>query len=270
MPVYIDNSFKDGKRMFWIVQENISNEIGFEKLIQALERRSLPFKIVKLIPFSHEIAPEPCIPEGSVIVSGSPTLSKIAMERAWQPGAFLNDNFDFSVWQEKYKGLLLNEDARIEEFGKLNPKEPIFVRPCSDHKTFAGFIIEPENLQTWQQQILGISDGYATLTPETLVLSATPKPILKEFRFFVVDKQIVTWSLYKTWTYAHSSSDCDDEVVAFAEKAVQVWQPDRAFVIDIALTPIGPKVIEINCLTSAGFYEADVDHLVETLERTFG
>jgi hypothetical protein len=256
--------------VFWVVQENLSNEVGFAKLLQALQNRSLPFEIIKMIPFSHEIVPELCIPDGPVIVSGSTALSKIAMEKGWQPGAFLNDNFDFSVWKEKYKGLLLNEDAAIEEFGKLNPNEPVFVRPCSDHKTFAGLIIEPEKLQTWQQQILGISDGYATLTPETLVLSATPKPILKEFRFFVVDGQIITGSLYKVGAYAQTSSHCDDKAVVFAEKAIQVWQPDRAFVIDIALTPVGPKVIEINCLTSAGFYEADVDRLVDALERSFG
>lgn len=256
--------------MFWLIQENLKNEIGFERLIKAVTQRALPYEIIKVIPFSHQILPEPSIPDGPVIVSGSIALSKIAMERGWSPGAFLNDNFDFSVWKERYQGLLLNEDGTIEEFGKLNPKEPIFIRPCSDHKTFAGLVIEPDKMQSWQEQILGISDGYATLTPETLVLSATPKVILSEFRFFIVDGQVITGSTYKVGLYPHYSPEYDESAKAFAEQAAQVWQPDRAFVLDIALTPAGPKIIEINCLTSSGFYEADVDSLVEALERSFG
>ena len=256
--------------MFWLIQENLKNEIGFERLIKAITQRSLPYEIVKVIPFSHQILPEPSIPAGPVIVSGSTALSKIAMERGWSPGAFLNDNFDFSVWKERYQGLLLNEDGTIEEFGKLKPKEPIFIRPCSDHKTFAGFVIEPDKMQSWQVQILGISDGYATLTPETLVLSATPKVILSEVRFFIVDGQVITGSTYKVGLYPHYSPEYHETARAFAEAAARLWQPDQAFVLDIALTPDGPKIIEINCLTSSGFYEADVDSLVEALERSFG
>lgn len=256
--------------MFWVVQENLNNEIGFGRLIHAINQRSLPHEIVKVIPFSHELVPEPQIPEGPVIVSGSTALSKVAMERGWKPGAFLNDNFDFSVWKERYQGLLLNEDATIEEFGKLNPLEPVFIRPCSDHKTFAGFVIEPEKMKSWQAQILGISDAYATLTPATLVLAATPKPILMEFRFFIVEGRVITGSLYKVGAHLRVARECDETAQAFAEAAAQTWQPDSAFVLDIAITPAGPRIIEINCLTSAGFYESDVDRLVDALEYRFG
>lgn len=256
--------------MFWVIQENLSNEPGFESLTEALIRRALPFTIVKIVPFSHELIPEPVIPDGPVIVSGSTILTKVAMERGWKPGAFLNDNFDFRVWQEKYKGFLLNDDAVITEFGRLNPKEPVFVRPCSGHKTFAGFILEPENVQSWQDQILNVSDGYSTLTTETLVLSASPKQILREYRFFIIDRQVITGSLYKSGFYFQTSGDCDELAQSLAEAAAQTWQPDRAFVMDIALTPKGPKVIEINCLNAAGFYQANVDRLVEALEMKFG
>lgn len=255
--------------MFWVIQENFSNEIGFERLIQAVRQRSLPFEIVKVIPFSHELLPEPIVPDGFVIISGSKILSKIAMERGWQPGAMLNDNFDFCVWQEKYRDFLLNDDATIIEFGKLDPTEPIFVRPCSDRKTFTGLIIEPENFRSWQAQILGISDGYATLTPETLILSATPKQIFKEYRFFVVDGRVITGSLYRVGAHSQLSRDCDDSARTLAETAAKIWQPDSGFTIDIALTPVGAKVIEINCLTTSGFYEADVDAIVGALELKF-
>ena len=115
--------------MLWIIQENLARESGFDRLVQALDRRSLPFQIVKVIPFSHELVPEPRIEAGPIIVSGSTALSNVAVERGWKPGAFLNHNFDFAVWKDKYQGLLLNEDATIEEFGTLAPEQPVFIRP---------------------------------------------------------------------------------------------------------------------------------------------
>jgi ATP-grasp domain, R2K clade family 3 len=255
--------------MFWIIQENFSNEIGFDRLIDSLRRHSLPFIIVKVIPFVHELLPEPNIPNLPIIISGSKILSKIALDRGWQPGALLNENFDFCMWREKYRGLLLNDDAIVTEFGKLAPIEPVFVRPCSDCKTFGGFMLEPENLQSWREQILGISDGHSTLTADTLVLSATVKEILQEYRFFVVDGRVITGSQYKVSVDLHANSHCDRSALALAETAARIWQPASAFVIDIAITPIGAKVIEINCLTTSGFYGADVDLLVEALEQKF-
>jgi hypothetical protein len=256
--------------MFWIIQENLAGETGFDRLIQAVNRRSLPFQVVKVIPFSHALVPEPRIPAGPVIVSGSTALSNVAVERGWKPGAFLNQNFDFAIWKEKYKSLLLNEDATIEEFGELAPAQPVFIRPCSDDKAFAGFVIEPDEFRRWQSQVRDVDDPNATLTPKTMVLAAAPKPILREFRFFIVDGQVITGSLYREAGHRHYSGQCDDAAWACALSAAASWQPDTAFVIDIAMTDDGPKVIEINCMNSAGFYEADLDLLVEALERYFG
>jgi len=256
--------------VFWIIQENLARETGFDRLIQALDRRSLPFQIVKVIPFSHELLPEPNIPAGPVIVSGSTALGILAVERGWKPGAFLNKNFDFAIWKEKYKGLLLNEDATIEEFGNLVPVQPVFIRPCSDDKAFAGFVIEPDTLRRWQNQVRDLDDSTSTLTLKTLVLKAAPKPILSEFRFFVVEGYVITGSLYREQGHRRYSSECDEAAWACAQTAVGVWRPDKAFVIDVAVTHDGPKVIEINCMNSAGFYEADLDLLVEALERQFG
>jgi hypothetical protein len=207
---------------------------------------------------------------GPVIVSGSTALSTLAAQRGWKPGAFLNENFDFAIWRDRYQGLLLNEDATIQEFGKLASSEPVFIRPCSDDKTFAGLVIEPDALRQWQSQVQDVADSNSTLTPKTLVLAATPKPILREFRFFIVQGQVVTGSLYREAGRRCYSSDCDQTAWDFAQSAASAWQPDRAFVIDVAVTYGGPKLIEINCLSSAGFYEADVDKMVEALERHFG
>ena len=67
--------------------------------------------------------------------------------------------------------------------------------------------------------------------------------------------------------YTIRRSLCDRRALALAETAARIWQSASAFVIDIAITPVGAKVIEINCLTTSGFYGADIDLLGEALEQ---
>ena len=43
-------------------------------------------------------------------------LNKIATEKNWYPGSFLDSNYNFSIWRPKLRNELLNADCR---FGKL-------------------------------------------------------------------------------------------------------------------------------------------------------
>ena len=251
--------------MHWVIQENLYNENSYNTLIQTLERMSIPFTIVKIIPFSHEIIPD-INPDGLVYVSGATTLTSVAKSKGWTPGSFLNDNFDFSIWRERFgKENLLNGDAIISKLKDVNLTETSFMRPIHDTKTFSGMLIEPSEFSDWQQNVLGIESGLATLTGETIVLSSPPKHIMQEYRFFVVDGRLVTGSLYNVNGQvrpAISTPDIDPDIWRFAQKMVDTWQPAKAFAIDIARTEEGLKVIEINNINSTGFYACDVQKYV--------
>ncbi len=58
----------------------------------------------------------------------------------------------------------------------------------------------------------------------------------------------------------------DDPAIAFTQHLVDQWCPARGFVLDIALTDNGYKVVEINCLNSAGLYASNVGKLVVAIE----
>jgi len=56
-------------------------------------------------------------------------------------------------------------------------------------------------------------------------------------------------------------------VLEFANQMVQIWQPDRGFVIDIArLSNDELKIVELNNLNSSGFYSCDVMKIVAAIE----
>jgi len=87
-----------------------------------------------------------------------------------------------------------------------------------------------------------------------------------ETRFFVVDGKIVTGSLYKRGNKVIYDSNIDPDVQKFAQEMVDFWQPNRAFVIDIALTPDGCKIVEINNINSSGFYASNVNKIIDAIE----
>ncbi len=254
--------------MYWVIQDNFYKETEYDRMVELLERANISHTFVKVVPFSHELITD-CMPTGNVFVVGATTMIKIAREHGWIPGAFFNENFDFRVWQQHYGNHLLNHDAEVFKFGEIpldRMPEMFFIRPCKDSKTFTGYVAEKSTFNDWRESVLNI-EGYSTLTNETEVIVSSPKKILREYRFFVVDKKIVTQSLYKIGNTPHSDANVDEDIIQYAQQMIDIWVPDRAFVIDIAMTDEGNKIVEINCFNSSGFYACDAYKIVEAIEN---
>jgi hypothetical protein len=270
--------------MFWIVQSNLYKEESFKELVRLLTLMDIPHILVKPLPFSLrftyadtdlngqnlEQVEEPIIDSNqNIMVCGAYTLAKIAKDRGWKPGAFLNDNFEYNVWIENWgKENMLNGGAITSAIKDLKVPETwnrFFTRPTEDTKSFAGKIFQRDDFISWMNQVKSIK-GFSTLTPETPVMIAPIQDIHAEYRLFVVDKKIITGSLYKIREQVIYNALLDDNVVAFANEMIQTWQPDRAFVIDIAVTPEGYKIIEINNINSSGFYASDLAKFIMAIE----
>ncbi len=269
--------------MFWVIQHNLWKEEGFTSLMNALDRFGCASEVVKVVPFSNRLIPvdydqdiehledipEPTIPtEGLVVVCGSVTLARIAKTRGWIPGSFLTENFDYTKWRENYGAHLLNFESEVCRFDEVSfpSSKSLFVRPCKDTKAFCGQVFEKGEFEKWRNAVLDLSTGHTTLRANTQVAVAPLKHICREFRFFVVDKVLVTQSQYKLGTRVVMDPAVEPDIISFAQEMVDIWQPSRAFVLDIALTDEGFKIVEINNLNSAGFYSCDVTKIVAAVE----
>lgn len=91
-----------------------------------------------------------------------------------------------------------------------------------------------------------------------------------EFRVFVVAGRVVTGSLYKLGDCVRCSSDVPPDVMRFEQDCVQQWAPNRAFAIDIAVTPQGLRVLGVNSANSGGFYAFDVGRLIDAVNASLG
>jgi hypothetical protein len=259
--------------MHWLLQTNCFSEAGFRRLLQVLERLGLPHSIHNIIPFTMTLEPEFQDPVNSpIIVLGALKFARIAKERNFWPGSFLNENFDFQVYREHWAGHLLNGDAWFGRFADVPPPtealgDPFFIRPVHDNKAFNGTVLTYAEYQAKRYQVvdLGVRDGYI-LDADTPVLVSQATNLFQEYRIWIVAGKVVTGSLYKLNRRPTFRAQVDDDVLKYAAARAKEWGPADAYVLDIARTSAGLSILEAGNINSAGFYEAEMSRIVEALE----
>jgi hypothetical protein len=254
--------------MQWILQE-------FEdtaKLADALDRLGIAYTFHKVVPFVGELLPEPEIPDpNAVVLYGSYSLWRTAEAHGWRPGVFRIDPF---IEQDVWRPFLLNRDVRqlsVREAADLPRDETLhFVRPVSDSKELAGTVMSSAELVKTAEAVLTLSEEEipgGSLGHDTQLLLAKPVRILREWRCWVVEGEVVTWSLYKEGARVVYRAEIDDDALAFARRMVSL-HPDYspAYVIDVCRTEEGLSIIETNCINAAGFYAADLLRLAGAVD----
>lgn len=254
--------------MHWILQNNIFNEAKYDELVETLTRFEIPFSMHKVVPFVGELDPVPMLDTKEVICIGSYSMRHAAKKYGWSPGVWDLEPFNFVLQLDAWHENMLNFDSRITKFkDAVFTEDYQFVRPIDDSKHFAGKVFDKFEFIDFQKRIVesGEDWGY-TLTPDTLVQVCTTKEIYREVRFWVVNGKVVTASVYKIGDRVTYYPNIDESIQKFAEEMISIWSPLKAFVIDIAETPDGYKVVEINTINSSGFYAADIQKLVSALD----
>lgn len=259
--------------MHWIVQNNLFNEHGHEKLLRALEAMEVPHTVVEVVPpmrvieFAGALAPEPQV-SGPAVAFGGYTLVRMAQARGWRPGVWQNESFDYRVWSEKWAGHVLNEPLWVGPFSDVpyqKKRHAFFIRPCADDKAFTGMVTDWYQFTKWSGEALSDPSHYR-LGPGTPVVVSSAKTIEREYRFMVIGGRVVTGSSYKMGRTLWRTEPPPDGVEAFAQKIADIWCPADAFVLDVFLHEGNPYVGEMGCINAAGFYNCDMGKVVAAVE----
>ncbi|MEJ6395567.1 ATP-grasp domain-containing protein [Gymnodinialimonas sp. 2305UL16-5] len=245
-----------------------------EKLAPALDRLGLTYSWHKVVPFVGFIMPAPEIRDPkSVVFFGSYTLWRYAEAHNLEPGVFRIAPFlREAPWQDY---LLNGPGARILTLCDV-PAQLVddgsqwFIRPVEDSKEVAGLVRSTGEIIDLVQKVLALDVAdipNGALRHDTELMLTRPAHILKEWRVWVVDGQVVTWSLYKEGARVTYRPEIDEDARAFAQHMVDL-NPGyaRAYVIDICRTPDGLHLLETNCINAAGFYAADLVKLAAAIE----
>jgi len=256
--------------MHWLVQRSMYREQGEAVLLETLERFGIPHDVVSVSRETGLLEPD-VSPQGLVFVCGTYHLARVAAERGWLPGTFMNEDHDHRAWVANWGARMLNAGAVTCRVADLNPASGrVFLRPAGDNKYFDGRVLDAGAAVAWRDAIVaGCASPFPCserVGPDTVVTHGPAFEIYRETRFFVVDGVVVTGSTYRYCGNVVSSPDVDPAARDLVREAISVWQPARGFVVDAALTDSGWRIVEVNCLNTAGFYGADVQRLVMAIE----
>lgn len=252
--------------MYYVIQENLFKEYGYHALVNHLKKMEIPYEEVKYIPFSETL--EVKSDRKDVFFFGSSNAGMAGRKKYdWTPGHFINENFTMEKYLPAYGDHMLNSDADIMSIGdwKIESKNiaanEFFARPLGDGKEFTGQVF---TLKDWEEY----TDGNQVLTEDTKILFCPIKRTQQEIRCWMVDGKCITCSQYRIGSRGnYLNMDHNEEAVLFAEKMAKIYQPARAFCLDICLYEDEYKIVELGCINHCGFYDANMGKLINALEN---
>lgn len=253
--------------VLWVIQENLNRDD--DELLPIMDQEGIAYTRIKIIPFSDSI---PDVEhQGPIIVRGSTTTLKGAEKKAaWKPGVWHNENFKPSVYSQHYGELFLNYDGYVApikdaaESPTWNSRGLRFVRPNSDYKELTGRVMTRKNLRSLAK---GVAMGQYPFDSSLELFIASPKTVVDEARFTVVDRHIVSGFFYRM-DRRLKRLPATPEFWATAADAVAKWEgPAEVYSLDIGLTKGGKLgVIECNCFNASGIY-GDQAAIVKAVTR---
>jgi len=260
----------------WLLEEKMFEE-NIEGLQHAIIKQGMEFKNIKYIPFKETDFKNYYDPSDCVVFYGSLNLGReIQRNTDWIPGSFCNlKNFECVHYYPQLSKFLLNNRYIMLPFGDLLQQKDflfdtlgnndcLFIRPSTGFKSFAGTIISKQN---YEQEISNF--GFGVIESDKIVVVSEPQNLIEEWRLVAADKVIVTGSQYKNSGIVGNNPHVPDEVIEFGNQVAAVWQPDRAFTVDVCRTRSGDfRLIEINSFSSSGLYACDMDKIVKAVSMS--
>lgn len=258
----------------WILQKNLTPPKVLAKIKQTLDAQSVAYQEVLVIPFSEEL-PAGIDANYFNIFYGSTTLMLNVYKHAvlrnglfYEPALFAMRNY-LAQWGSK----MFNVDARFYSFGQLVQQglpadSRWFIRPDGDTKAFSGTVMSFDEIQAWHSKVAPFEGG--SVTSNTEVMIALPRLPEKEWRCFVVNKQITATCRYAQYgELAVNKTDAPAEMLAFIQDCIAQYTPHAIFVMDIALYQGNYYLLECGCMNSTGFYDTDTENVIQAINEHF-
>ncbi|MBE7114350.1 DUF4343 domain-containing protein [Bacillus paranthracis] len=265
--------------MRWLVQEFLNKGENSVRMAKALDECNTEYLLVKIEEDNTltVLDKETKVPvEGSdgvlnnftnghmVVVYGSKTLSDIAKTMGLYPGTFHNENFEFDVFRGWLGNELVNHDFVCGELQELTPiADKFFIRPTGNTKLFTGQVVTREEFLDWQERENREGSPYEG---QRLMMSPV-RELLSEYRFFVVNQRVITGSSYQVNGKPDVTKPISGSLLNYVEGRVfEFWVAD-SYVIDVAETPDGFKVVEYNNTNTSGLYGCDEVAIVQAINK---
>lgn len=257
--------------MNWIVQDSFdfaALDRNTLPMIEALNKLKQSWYSVGWIPAENTITglEENDKDEYVVFFGCTKLVEAISNMPEYYPGVFYKKEwFDPRFAAENNSKNMLNSNCDTITIGDLRKNwitEAKFIKPINV-KAIPGMVIEVEEQYILTKEYDYVSDN------ELLVISDLHK-IEQEWRFFIVDGQIITGSSYKKNGYSCLRDPIKENILEAANILAGTWLPSSEIVMDMAQLWDGTfKIVEYNAINSAGGYKSDWTKIFQALIQKF-
>ena len=236
----------------WVIQENQGDDETVRDLVEALHSDG---HATHLLWFTkgRDIPAIPNLPEHAPIVCYGPALVKRAIDYPrLKSGLFFDEeNFRWSALRTHWGSAMLSGDGKVVPLSEarelLRQRGQLFVRPDSDSKVLEGRVYHA----------VDFADVLRTIDDLSVpVVVATPITIESEWRFFVVDREIIACSEYRRSRRLSMTGTVPRIAIEFAGALASSWSPANVYCVDVGASGHRLGVIEINCFNGSRFYGA--------------
>jgi len=255
----------------WLIQKKFGKDPKVDKLIRDLNKFEIPISYCRVIPFSTdgiEFESDEPDPKKKIFTYGSYTLAIIA-KKYYNPASFISDKLNMKWMFKHFGNEMLNNDMIFSTIGTtVLPNSESFIRPVEDSKAFTGQIMTGDDFYEWKCKLLTIgTEGYATIDLNTEIVYAPYKPIHQEVRCFIINSKVITYSQYKLGGEYKPSPTVDEYIIDYVKDVIKIWEPEKAYCLDIAIIDGIPKILEANCINASGLYEIDTQKFIMAVEE---
>lgn len=246
----------------WVVQSNLPNSDTRRLLRRACDSVGLPLHAVSVSPRQPRLPAD--LPSAPLVVHGATTLVTLAAaDDRFRHGVFYNpDAFCHAAYQREFGTAYVNHAAQLVDWDQaietLCTRPNQFVKPPDDLKAFSGFVATKPELQN----LLSRLSTRPKVLPEQIMLGPRYE-VDAEWRLFVVGREIVSGSMYRP----SADPSVPANLLAFANRAIQAWQPAPVFVLDVGRVHSKWQIIECNCFNWSRFYNSDVARIVSAVSE---
>jgi len=218
----------------------------------------------------------PRLGDGPVVFHGS--LENAARIRAglpWRPGVFCDVGaFTCSTWYPRASAWLVHRQWRaipayllaedpVAAVRRLGDLDAVFVRPDSPLKPFAGRVLPVDEIT-----LRALDHGFYYDDPTIPVIVAPVRAVGREWRYVVVDQQVVAGSAYTAADRSARADDPGGEPWSFAGTiAAQLAPPERAYVLDVCEADGRLWLLELNPFSGADLYACAAADVVAAVSR---
>ncbi len=252
----------------WIVQRSLGRDSPtLQLLTEACAATNRPLVEIAVVPFSDELPPIPETAPPFVFYGYTTLIRNVSRSERWRAGVFFDpDTFCPAEYLRRYGDWMLNADMEICTCAELAsrpfaPERRLFIRPNDDFKQFTGQTMTFAEFRQWFAHFPNEAEDAVTAQSE--LIFCRPKAIDAEWRLFLVAGRVVGATQYQPVAGGFVPA----EVMEFGERAAAIWSPCPVFVMDVARTEDGLKIIELNCFNGSGFYLANVENIVRSVSR---